>query len=88
MELQFHPFTVTLEEGMTAESTAVREACGITEYDFHLTWTGDNTLADDKFVFTWRTPQVGLMYQWTPSCGFHRNPGPDWGGGFQSMISS
>ncbi|MBR6763960.1 MAG: alpha-galactosidase [Clostridia bacterium] len=87
MELQYNPFQITLAEGMTCTPTALREAAGIAEYDFHLTWTAENAEKDDKFLFDWRTPQVGLMYKWTPSCGFHHNMEPDWGGTISSMIS-
>lgn len=87
MNLQFTPFTIDLAPGMGCEVIAVRDAGGIAEYDFCLRWSEENSRQNDAFTFDWRVPQVGLMYQWTPSCGFHHNLVADWAGGFSSMIS-
>lgn len=80
-------FTIDLQDGQHCVLQSVREANGITEYDFLLNWTVKNAAADDKFVISWSTPEVGMMYKWAPCTGLCRNFIADWGGGLQSMIS-
>ena len=87
MQQQLDIFTLDLQDGQRCALQGIRSTNGVTEYEFKLQWTEENAAADDKFVISWSTPEVGMMYKWAPSTGLCRNFIADWGGGFQSMVS-
>ncbi len=81
-------FSCALRDGMSFRTVGVRENDGISEYTLHFEWREGNARANDAFEVSWQTPQLGLLYEWTPASGLKRNIAPEWSGSFKSMISA
>ena len=80
-------FTVECQEGQTCRLTGSRIANGISEYDFHLSWTAENAQRNDSFAISWWEPVRGMHYKWDAPCRMHRSVCAPWNDVFPSMIS-
>lgn len=78
---------IDLQEGQTVELVQKKVWGGVTEYALALTWTEDNALRDDSFVFSWSVPMVGLMYSFHPGRRRQKYIDPNYNCETYSMIS-
>lgn len=81
-------FEISFKAGMNAILSNKKEENGVTIYDYKLSWTKENALQDDEFIFKTYTPLVGIMYGFNPKCGCRRNIDPDWSGFVNHSIAN
>jgi len=81
-------FNITVKDGQNVVLIDKKAENGITEYTFRLTWTEKNAENNDKFVFCWSTPLIGMMYGWNPKCSMRRDILRSWDGAVNHMFSN
>ena len=86
MNIEF--FDISVNEGQNAELINKKSENGISEYTFKLTWTEKNAENNDKFIFCWSTPLIGMMYGWNPKCSMRRDILRSWDGAVNHMFSN
>ena len=81
-------FEIQKSESMEAFLVSSRTEGSISYFTFHFKWTETDAEKDASFLIRWEIPMVGILYYWSPLCGYRRNVAANWMSEHSSMISA